>query len=125
MVFDAMLLYLIWIGVARALWIHWRDDQLWILFGVALLLLLATAPSTDNFDARFRTPAIPFLAAIAGVGWASLASLVDRAAASMVADAAADFEPVRAVPLEPQHVDRAARDARGWRRAAGPFDCAA
>ena len=84
MVFDAMLLYLVWIGVARALWIHWRDDQLWILFGVALLLLLATAPSADNFDARFRTPAIPFLAAIAGVGWASLASLVRSRASAGV-----------------------------------------
>ncbi len=80
MAFDAMLLYVVWIGVARALWIYRRDDQLWILLAVALLLLLATAPSADNFDARFRVPAIPFLATIAGVGWVSLASFVrDRA----------------------------------------------
>jgi len=74
MAFEAMLLWLVWIGVARAMWIYRSDDQLWVLLGIALLLLLAAAPSADNFDPRFRVPAIPFLATIAGVGWANLAS---------------------------------------------------
>lgn len=76
MALEAALLCFIWIGVARAMWIYRSDDQLWILLGIALLLLLAASPYLDVFDPRYRVPAIPFLATIAGVGWANLASLV-------------------------------------------------
>ena len=75
MVLEAALLCFIWIGVARAMFVYSRDDQLWILLGVALLLLLAASPYLDVFDPRYRVPAIPFLATIAGVGWANLATL--------------------------------------------------
>ena len=76
MAFEAMLLWLVWIGVAPAMFVYSRDDQLWILVGVALLLLLAASPYFDVFDPRYRVPATPFLATIAGVGWANLISLI-------------------------------------------------
>ncbi|MGH7782133.1 MAG: hypothetical protein ACREQR_20155 [Candidatus Binataceae bacterium] len=76
MALESILLWLIWIGVARAMWIYPRDGQLWILLGFALLLLLAAAPFSDMFDPRYRVPAIPFLATIAGVGWANLVALL-------------------------------------------------
>jgi hypothetical protein len=40
-----------------------------ILLAVALLLMSAAAPFTGAFDPRYRVPAIPFLAMLAGIGW--------------------------------------------------------
>lgn len=75
MVLEATLLCFVWIGVARAMFVYSRDDQLRILLSVGLLLLLAASPYFDVFDPRYRVPAIPFLATIAGVGWANLVKL--------------------------------------------------
>jgi hypothetical protein len=75
MALEAALLCFIWVGVARAMFVYSRDDQLWILLSVGLLLLLAASPYFDVFDPRYRVPAIPFLATIAGLGWANLVKL--------------------------------------------------
>lgn len=72
MALESMLLGIIWIGVASAIWAYRRDEQLWILLGFALALLLAPALYPDAFDPRYRVPAIPLLAALAGAGWAGI-----------------------------------------------------
>src|ERR1700722_15282195 len=43
---------------------------------------------------------------------------------SMVPNTAADFKPICSVPLEPQYIHIATRDARGWRHPPCPFVCA-
>ena len=69
MAFEGAMLAFVWIGVLQALWRNPRDANLLVLLCTALLFLLAAAPYVDGFDARFRSPAIPFLAILAGAGW--------------------------------------------------------
>ena len=78
MTFEATVLAIMWIGVARAFWRWPQDHNLWILMGAATLLLLAAAPNADFIDVRYRSPAIPFLAILAGAGWFGCSSETKR-----------------------------------------------
>jgi hypothetical protein len=61
----------LWIGVTLALWKEPRDIERWMLFASAMLLLLGESPYGIYVNARYRTPAIPFLAVLAAAGWLS------------------------------------------------------
>ena len=67
---QGLVLAILWIGVILALWREPRDIERWILFSSAILLLLAASPFGISVNARFRAPAIPFLAVLAGAAWA-------------------------------------------------------
>lgn len=67
--FQFVMLAAIWIGVFRALWSRPRDWEQWILLGAALMLLLAPSIYAEGISMRYRSPAIPFLAVLAGIGW--------------------------------------------------------
>jgi hypothetical protein len=69
MAFQSVMLVAIWIGVFRALWNQPRDWNQWILLGAALLLLLTPSIYAEGISMRYRSPAIPFLAVLAGIGW--------------------------------------------------------
>jgi 4-amino-4-deoxy-L-arabinose transferase-like glycosyltransferase len=69
---QVVMILLIWVGVAQALWairnFEARERQLvLVLFGVALVMI-GLAAGAEAF-ARYRVPASPFLAIIAGIGW--------------------------------------------------------
>ena len=68
---QGLVLAILWIGVMLALWKESRDTERWILFSSAMLVLLAASPFGISANARFRSPAIPFLAVLAGAGWHS------------------------------------------------------
>ena len=67
--FQFVMLAAIWIGVFRALWNRPRDWEQWILLGAAVLLLLTPSIYAEGISMRYRSPAIPFLAVLAGIGW--------------------------------------------------------
>ncbi len=67
--FQCVVLAVIWIGVFRALWQRPRDWDRWILLGAALMLILPPALYANGISMRYRSPAIPFLAVLAGIGW--------------------------------------------------------
>jgi hypothetical protein len=67
--FQCVVLVVIWIGVFRALWQRPRDWERWILLGAALMLILPPAIFANGISIRFRSPAIPFFAVLAGLGW--------------------------------------------------------
>ena len=67
--FQCVVLAVMWIGVFRALWRRPRDWEQWILLGAALMLILPPSVFGDAISMRFRSPAIPFLAVLAGIGW--------------------------------------------------------
>ena len=67
--FQCVVLAVIWIGVFRALWDRPRDWDRWILLGAALMLILPPALYANGISMRYRSPAIPFLAVLAGIGW--------------------------------------------------------
>ena len=66
--FQCGMLAVIWIGVFRALWRRPRDWERWILLGAALMLILPPALYANAISMRFRSPAIPFFAVLAGIG---------------------------------------------------------
>lgn len=68
--FQGLVLAILWIGVTLALWKERRNTERWILFSSAMLLILAASPCGISVNARFRAPAIPFLAVLAAAGWA-------------------------------------------------------
>jgi hypothetical protein len=68
---QGLILAILWIGVTLALWKEPRDEERWILFASAMLLLLAASPYGIFVNARYRAPAIPFLAVLAAAGWFS------------------------------------------------------
>ncbi|GEM_PF-3063132 len=70
-IMQTALLVLLWSGVVLALIKRPEDRDGWLLLCAALVLLLAAAPFPGNINVRFRTPAIPFLSVLAGMGWAS------------------------------------------------------
>jgi hypothetical protein len=67
--FQLVLLGLLYAGVFRSLRSDPGDSERWSLLSAAIVLLLAAAPFSGNINARFRSPAIPFLAVLAGAGW--------------------------------------------------------
>jgi hypothetical protein len=67
--FQCVVLAVMWIGVFRTLWRRPRDWEQWILLGAALMLILPPSVFGDAISMRFRSPAIPFLAVLAGIGW--------------------------------------------------------
>jgi hypothetical protein len=67
-VFQWFTLSLLWTGVIIGLARAPNDKGRWLLLGAAVLLLLAASPFAGNINTRFRTPAVPFLAALAGMG---------------------------------------------------------
>ncbi len=67
--FQCVVLAVMWIGVFCAVWRRPRDWEQWILLGAALMLILTASIYTDAISMRFRSPAIPFLAVLAGIGW--------------------------------------------------------
>jgi hypothetical protein len=67
--FQFVMLVAIWIGVFRALWNRPRDWDQWILLGAALMLSLTPSIYAEGISMRYRSPAIPFLAVLAGIGW--------------------------------------------------------
>jgi 4-amino-4-deoxy-L-arabinose transferase-like glycosyltransferase len=68
LVFQLALIFVVWVGVIRALVSPVpRRGELFVLVFIALTMLaLASGPEAGS---RYRTPAIPFLAIAAGVGW--------------------------------------------------------
>jgi hypothetical protein len=78
--FQALWLTLAWLGALMALGRAWRFGRspysavaiaLWVFI---ILLLAAQAPFSEDWDLRFRTIFVPFLALLAGMGWFSLAA---------------------------------------------------
>jgi Glycosyltransferase family 87 len=69
--FQCVVIAVIWIGVFRALWQRPRDWERWILLGAALMLILPPAIYANGISMRYRSPAIPFFAVLAGIGWFS------------------------------------------------------
>jgi hypothetical protein len=67
--FQCVVIALIWIGVFRALWRRPRDWEQWLLLYAALMLILPASIYADGVSVRYRSPAIPFLAVLAGIGW--------------------------------------------------------
>ena len=67
--FQFVMLAAIWIGVFRALWNRPQDWEQWILLGAALMFLLTPSIYAEGISMRYRSPAIPFLAVLAGIGW--------------------------------------------------------
>jgi hypothetical protein len=67
--FQCVVLVVIWIGVFRALWQQPRDWERWILLGAALILILPPSIFANGISIRFRSPAIPFFAVLAAIGW--------------------------------------------------------
>jgi hypothetical protein len=67
--FQFVVLVAIWIGAFRALWNRQQDSERLILLGAALMLLLAPSIYAEGISMRYRSPAIPFLAVLAGIGW--------------------------------------------------------
>lgn len=68
---QGLILAILWSGAALAVWREPRDVERWILFSTAMLLLLAASPFGVGVNARYRSPAIPFLAVLAAAGWVS------------------------------------------------------
>lgn len=66
--FQCGVLAVIWIGVFRALWRRPRDWERWILLSAPLMLILPASIYADGISIRYRSPAIPFLAVLAGIG---------------------------------------------------------
>ena len=66
--FQAALLAALWLGVLLALIDSPRDIERWFLLGAATALLLPAAPYVGMIAIRYRAPAIPFLAVLAGIG---------------------------------------------------------
>jgi hypothetical protein len=66
--FQCVVLIALWLGVLLALVDAPRDLERWILLAAAILLLLPAAPYTEMVAIRYRSPAIPFLAVLAGIG---------------------------------------------------------
>lgn len=64
-------LVVLWIGTVFASVRAKHLDQ-WILLSSALVLILAASPYFDGINMRYRSAAIPFLAALAGLGWGEL-----------------------------------------------------
>ena len=66
--FQFVLILVVWVGVIRALVspIRRRGELVVLVFVALAMLALASGPEAG---ARYRTPAIPFLAIAAGVGW--------------------------------------------------------
>ena len=78
--FQALWLTLAWSGALMALGRAWRCGRngylalvtaLWVF---TMLLLAAPTPFFGAWDLRYRTPAVPFLALLAGMGWFSAAA---------------------------------------------------
>ncbi len=74
--FEIAVLFLIWAGVAKAVYqgfsIGARSDGailIWSLLGVGLLLLVPPSLLFYNWQTRYRCLAIPFLAIVAATGW--------------------------------------------------------
>jgi hypothetical protein len=67
--FQLGLLGLLYAGTFQSLRRHPGDSERWLLLSAAVVLLLAAAPFSGNLSVRFRSPAIPFLAVLAGAGW--------------------------------------------------------
>lgn len=66
---QCALLVLLWTGVARAATRARDDADRWALLAAGVLLILAASPFPGNTSVRFRSPAMPFLAVLAGAGW--------------------------------------------------------
>jgi hypothetical protein len=76
-IFQSMLLIWVWCGVLLAQLAAWRlgfcpyTTIVITLTIYAMILLAVASPFFDNWDLRFRTPAIPFLAIVGSLGWLS------------------------------------------------------
>lgn len=66
--FQIVMLAALWLGVLLALIDSPRDIERWILLAAAILALLPAAPYVGMISIRYRAPAIPFLAVLAGIG---------------------------------------------------------
>ena len=66
--FQIVMLAALWLGVLLALIDSPRDIERWILLAAAILVLLPAAPYVGMISIRYRAPAIPFLAGLAGIG---------------------------------------------------------
>jgi hypothetical protein len=73
--FQVLWLLLAWSGALMALVRVWRSRSLTLasvpiaLWVFTMLLLIAPSPFFDMRDLRYRTPIVPFLALLAGIGW--------------------------------------------------------
>ncbi|HYL59080.1 MAG TPA: hypothetical protein VEU51_09425 [Candidatus Acidoferrales bacterium] len=65
---QSVVLIALWLGVLLALIDAPCDVDRWILLAAAILLLLPAAPYSVAVAIRYRAPAIPFLAVLAGIG---------------------------------------------------------
>jgi len=74
-VFQIVLLIVMWLGSVRAVWLfvqHRSAQSIEVMFYAvaALVLLAAVSPFLGwMIDVRYRIPAMPFLAILAGIGW--------------------------------------------------------
>lgn len=69
---QALLLAALWGGALRAIYLQPRDVHRWALLLAAIFLILPAAPFPGQITvARFRIPAMPFLAVLAGAGLTS------------------------------------------------------
>ncbi len=83
---QLVVILFVWTGVWRAILrigVHSKSEAslLWIPFSLALLMLACAAG--PDAQARFRVPAVPFLAMLAGIGW--LGTRADEASSSEIA----------------------------------------
>lgn len=71
-VMQLALVLLVWIGVGRAFWFmkrRPRRDRAIVFIAAAIALMFILLAAGPEAQARYRLPAIPFLALAAGLGW--------------------------------------------------------
>jgi hypothetical protein len=70
--FQVLMVAITWIGVARAL-LRWREAsteyRMWSLYLFGLAVLMLALAAGGEADVRFRVPAVPLLAVVAGLGY--------------------------------------------------------
>jgi hypothetical protein len=70
--FQVLMVAIMWIGVARAL-LRWGEAsteyRVWSLYLLGLAVLMLALAAGGEADVRFRVPAVPLLAAVAGLGY--------------------------------------------------------
>jgi len=90
--FQTIWLIFAWLGALMALvrtWRRWRSSYSAVvtaLWAFTILLLVAPTPFFGMRDLRYRTPVMPFLALLAGIGWFSGSEFFSSSKREIISD---------------------------------------